>query len=140
MSGTREHALLVEREARCPGTMPPLHVRSVDERLIVAEGKLTVFVGDEIVTARMGDSVEIPAGEPRTFRVDSDGARWLVLTTVRSVARFEDFGRALAIPIGNSWTAEDEATVGAIAGANGIEILGPPGTLPADLHAARAAA
>jgi hypothetical protein len=135
-----ERPLLVPRDAGAAGAMPPLHVRDVDERLIVVEGQLTVFVGSELVTARKGDTVDVPAGRPRTFRVDTDGARWLVLTTVRSVARFEDFGRALAVPVGNSWTAEDEAATAAIGEPNGIEILGPPGTLPSDLHAARAAA
>ena len=134
-----ERTLLIPREGRA-GTMPPLHLRRVDERIIVAHGRLTIFVGSQTLTARTGDTVDLPAGAPRTYRVESHAARWLVLTTVRSVARYEDFGRALAVPVGNSWTPEDEATVGAIAAANEIEILGPPGTLPADLAAARAAA
>jgi quercetin dioxygenase-like cupin family protein len=136
----REKTLLVEREAARQGAMPPLHVRSVDETCIVVDGTITFFVGTEVVTGRKGDTIRIPAGRPRTYRIDSEGARWRVLTTVRSAVRFEEFGRALAVPVGRSWTPEDEATVAAIGAENGIEILGSPGTLPADLQAARAAA
>jgi hypothetical protein len=134
-----ERTLLIPRDGR-GGEMSPLHVRGVDERIIVSDGRLTIFAGARTIVARKGDTVDVAAGEARTYRVDSDSARWLVLTSVQSVARYEDFGRALAVPVGNSWTPEDEATVGAIAAANGIELLGPPGTLPADLVAGRAAA
>ena len=128
---------LVEREARGRGVMPPLYAHDEDETFRVLVGEMTFHVGGDVVRATAGDIVVAPAGVARTYRVDSDGARWLVLTHVASVRRFEDFGRALAVPTGEEragWPSHEEAqSLAAIAGANGISVLGPPGMLPGDL-------
>jgi mannose-6-phosphate isomerase-like protein (cupin superfamily) len=128
---------LVEREARGRGLMAPLYAHGEDETFRVLAGEVTFFVGDEVVRARAGDIVIAPRGLPRTYRVESDGARWLVLTRLDSVSRFEDFGRALACPPSadrTSWpSAEELQSLSAIAAANGIRVLGPPGMLPEDL-------
>ena len=122
-------AALVERSAR-GGAMAPLHVRGEDEVYRVVEGLVTFFVGDETVSAAAGDVVVAPAGVARTVRVESSSARWLVLTRVESLPRFEDFGRALAPP-SEDWPSLDEvAALSAIAAANGIDVVGPPGALP----------
>ena len=135
----RARPVLVERSATARGAMPPLHARAEDETYYVVAGDVTFFVGDEVVQASSGDVVVAPSGVPRTYRVESDGARWLVLTRVASVTRFEDFGRAHAVPDRARlprWSADaDAAGVGAIAAANDISVLGPPGTFPADLPA-----
>jgi mannose-6-phosphate isomerase-like protein (cupin superfamily) len=128
---------LVEREARGRGVMPPLYVHDEDETFRVLVGEMTFYVGVEVVRATAGDIVVAPRGLARTYRIDSEGARWLVLTHVASVSRFEDFGRALALPMGEeraSWPSAEEAqSLAAIAGANGIRVLGPPGMVPTDL-------
>ena len=123
---------LVERRAHSAGVMPPLHVRGQDETFRVLAGELTFFVGDEVVRARAGDYVVAPSGTPRTYRVESNGARWLVLTRVVSVSRFEDFGRAHAEPLDDGgWPSPEELqSLTAIAAANGIRILGAPGRVP----------
>ena len=123
-------AVAVERAASRAGLMPPLHARDEDESYHVLEGELTFYVGDDTVRAGSGDRVVAPRGVPRTFRVESERARWLVVTRVRSVERFEDFGRALARPVPGWPSADEAATVTAIGAANGIEVLGPPGSLP----------
>ncbi|MEA2309885.1 MAG: hypothetical protein QOI65_2171 [Thermoleophilaceae bacterium] len=122
---------LVERRARA-GSMPPLHVRDEDETYRVAEGRVTFFVGGDEVAAGPGAVVVAPAGAPRTFRAETHDARWLVVTRVCSLARFEDFGRAVSAPVvGGAWPSlEEAASVAAIGRANGIELLGPPGVLP----------
>jgi mannose-6-phosphate isomerase-like protein (cupin superfamily) len=125
---------LVERSAR-RGHMPPLHRRDEDETYRVVSGRVTFFVDGYAVVASAGDVVVAPAGVPRTFRADSDDARWLALTRVRARERFEDFGRAVGEPVpeplADGWFASEEAaTVASIARCNGIEILGPPGALP----------
>ena len=126
--------LLTEREAGA-GAMPPLHARDRDETYHVVRGSMTFFVGDDVLHAQEGELVVVPRGKPRTFRVESERARWLVLTRARSALRYEDFGRALAVPSGGAvWsTPDDAAAVTAIAQANEIAILGPPGMLPSDL-------
>jgi quercetin dioxygenase-like cupin family protein len=125
-------AALVERHAGRSGLMPPLHAHDEDETFRVVSGELTFFVGEEVVRARAGDVVVAPRGAARTYRVESDGARWLVLTRLASVARFEDFGRALAEPSADGrWPSEEELrSLRAIAAAKGIELLGPPGAVP----------
>jgi mannose-6-phosphate isomerase-like protein (cupin superfamily) len=122
---------LVERAAR-GGSMAPLHARDNEsETYRVLEGLVTFFVGGESVSAGPGDVVVAPAGVSRTFRVESPDARWLVLTRVRSLSLFEDFGRAAAPALAGDWPSLDElTTLAAIAAANDIVVLGPPGALP----------
>jgi quercetin dioxygenase-like cupin family protein len=125
---------MVERTAP-EGSMPPLLRRDESETYRVLSGEVVFFVGADIVWARAGDVVVAPAGEPRTFRVASEDARWLVLTQVRSLDRFTDFGRAVSRPLEEpaaGWPSSHElAAVASMGAANGIELLGPPGALPA---------
>jgi mannose-6-phosphate isomerase-like protein (cupin superfamily) len=128
----RGRIVAVERHATGPGVMPPLHRRDEDESYHVLEGSLTFFVEDEVRPAAAGEVVVAPRGARRTFRVESRRARWVVLTRAGSPSRFEDFGRALACPAGG-WSSEDEAArVAALGAPNGIEVLGPPGSLPSE--------
>lgn len=129
-AAVRARLVLVERRAPRAGVMPPLHAHAEDAQYEVLEGRLTFFVGGEVVRARSGEAVPVAAGEPHTFRVESAGSRWVVTTRVASPARFDDLGLALADPV-DEWPDADElAAVEAIAAANGIAILGPPGRLP----------
>src|SRR3954449_9893526 len=127
------HAAMLERSAP-EGHMPPLVRRDEQETYRVLAGEVVFFVGNDMVWAGPGDVVVAPAGVARTFRASSEGARWLVLTHVRSLDRFTDFGRAVSTPLADpyaGWPSVDErAAVESIAAANGIELLGPPGALP----------
>jgi mannose-6-phosphate isomerase-like protein (cupin superfamily) len=124
---------LVERTAP-EGAMPPLYRRDEAETYRVLEGEVLFFIGDEIVPAGPGDVVVAAAGAERAFRVESEDARWLVLTRVTSLELFLDFNRAVvepvAVPISGWPSAEEETALGSIGAANGIELLGPPGVLP----------
>lgn len=129
----RGQATMVERSAPA-GTMAPLLRRDEKETYRVLDGQVVFFVESDVVWAQPGDVVVAPAGAERTFRVDSDGARWLVVTHVRSLERFADFGRAVSPPAADppaGWPSEHErAAVAALGEPNGIELLGPPGALP----------
>src|SRR3954463_12697426 len=107
----RAQPAMVERSA-ATGMMAPLLRRDEGETYRVLEGEVVFFVGDDVVWARAGDVVVAPAGVERTFRVDSDrGARWLVVTHVRSLDRFTDFGRAVGAPLPDpsaGWPSESE--------------------------------
>jgi len=129
-----ERVVAIESARLTRGSMPPLHTHDRDETFQVLEGEVVFFVGDEIVDGRAGDVVVAPRDVPRTYRVASGTARWLVVTALRSPVRYEDFTRAVTCPdASGSWPSpEEEATVAAIASANGITVLGPPGALPAD--------
>jgi quercetin dioxygenase-like cupin family protein len=131
---------VIESATLPAGTMPPLHVRDRDETYHVLNGAVTFYVGEEVVTASAGEVAVAPAGVLRTYRVTSETARWLVLTTLDSLARYEDFMRAVArgwdvdAVSDGVWPSEDEAfAVAAIAAANGIDVVGPPGMRPCDL-------
>jgi glyoxylate utilization-related uncharacterized protein len=113
----------------------PLHVHHADdEGFYVLEGELTLWVGDEQHVLRAGEGVLAPRGVPHTLRVGDRDARWLVTSTP---AGFEGFVRAVG-------STEPQAALPSpddlprVAAEHGIEILGPPGMLPAEL-AARAA-
>ena len=117
------------------GEMPPLHVHAADESFHVLEGSLTVYLGEDAVRLEAGETLIAPGGIPHTYRAESAKARVLTMSRVDSAARYDDFLRAVARPSESeapAWaTAEDEATVSAIAAAAGITVLSPPGELPA---------
>jgi hypothetical protein len=133
ISKTRTQVAVVERTGR-RGQMAPLHSRDEGELYQVLHGEVTFFIDGEVVPSEPCDVIVAPAGAQRTFRVDSDDARWIVSTRVNSLERYVDFGRAVAEPLSRfsrTWpSAEEQATVAAMAAANGIEVLGPPGDLP----------
>jgi mannose-6-phosphate isomerase-like protein (cupin superfamily) len=126
---------IVERAAAA-GQMAPLVRRDEAEAYRVVEGEVTFFVDGEVVEAEPGDVVVAAAGAARTFRVESESARWTVVTRVASLERFLDFGRAVSEaldPPSLEWPSPSEqAVVAAIGAENGIELLGPPGALPGD--------
>jgi mannose-6-phosphate isomerase-like protein (cupin superfamily) len=105
------------------GDMPPLHVHHThDEGFLVLEGELSLFLPDREIALRAGEFVLAPRGVPHTYQVGEAPARWLNISTPAS---FEAFVEEVA--------ALDEVTPEALAVAaaqRGIEILGPPGTMP----------
>src|SRR5215471_15412183 len=78
------------------GDSPPLHVhRTEDELFHVVEGTLRVRLGGDDVQLGAGDTCLAPKGVPHTYRVESERARWLVVTTNGD---FEGFVRAAGRP------------------------------------------
>jgi quercetin dioxygenase-like cupin family protein len=67
---------------------PPLHTHPQDESYIVLDGRLTVKAGDERFQLEPGGTAVVPMGVPHTFRVDSETARVLVLSTPAGLDRF----------------------------------------------------
>src|SRR5258708_2108779 len=60
---------------------PPLHTHPQDESYVVLEGELTVVAADERFRLGPGSTAVVPIGVGHTFRVESDTARVLVLST-----------------------------------------------------------
>jgi quercetin dioxygenase-like cupin family protein len=60
---------------------PPLHTHPQDETYVVLEGRLTLLAGDRRLELGPGAAGLAPAGVPHTFRVESDTARVLLLST-----------------------------------------------------------
>ena len=67
---------------------PPLHTHPQDESYIVLDGELTIHAGERRFTLRAGEAAAVPIGVAHTFRVDSDTARVLVLSTPAGLERF----------------------------------------------------
>ncbi|MGZ4329700.1 MAG: cupin domain-containing protein [Solirubrobacteraceae bacterium] len=67
---------------------PPLHTHPQDESYIVLDGQLTVRAGADRFELEGGGIGVVPAGVAHTFRVDSETARVLVLSTPAGIERF----------------------------------------------------
>ena len=82
------------------GAAPPLHSHPQDETFYVLDGDVTVWVESDERSLRVGDVACARAGVPHTFRVESDTARMLFLSTPAGI---EDYVRALAEPARWPW-------------------------------------
>lgn len=120
-------------------SLVPLHVHDEDESFYVLEGRLTLYVGDQVLELEPGMSAIGPKNVPHVYSVDSEeGARFLVMTTP---GRFEDFVRAASRPaelpvrptLDGAPTEEQAEAITRAAAENGITLLGPPGMLPSEL-------
>ena len=67
---------------------PPLHTHPQDESYVVLDGRLTVQAGTDRFELAAGGVAVIPMGVPHSFRVDSDTARVLLLSTPAGIERF----------------------------------------------------
>ena len=85
--------LVDERASR--GESVPLHRHPQDmESFYVLEGEVTLYVGDRPgVLAPAGSFAHVPGGTVHGFRVESDTARYLILTT----PRHGEFYRAITL-------------------------------------------
>lgn len=110
-------------------TEPPLHIHHrEDEAWYVLDGKMTFYIGDEVLEATAGSFVFAPRGIPHTFTVDVEPTRVLVFA---SPAGFEQFALELGEPAagderpaGLSLPAPE--VLGPVAERYGIEVVGPP--------------
>jgi len=115
------------------GDQPPLHVhREDDEGFYVLEGRLRLWVGKAEIELGPGEFALAPHGIPHTFRVESpEGARWLVTS---ATGDFDKFVVAYGDPADEHRLPDpvepDLDRLGALAADHGIDLLGPPGTLP----------
>lgn len=105
------------------GDMSPLHVHHThDEGFLLLEGELSLFLPGREIALHPGEFVLAPRGVPHTYQVGDAPARWLIVSTPASFEQFVEDVAAL-----DEVTPEALAAVGA---PHGIEILGPPVTMP----------
>jgi quercetin dioxygenase-like cupin family protein len=118
-------ALIDERAER--GASVPLHLHAQDmESFYVLEGEITFYIGEQHrVRATAGAFVHLPAGTVHGFRIESETARYLILTT----PRHGDFYRAITLPSREGGQPPLESIEGAKikqAGQEyGISVVGP---------------
>jgi quercetin dioxygenase-like cupin family protein len=82
------------------GASPPLHSHPQDETFYILDGEATVWIEDRSELCRAGAIVFAPGGTPHSFRVLSDTARMLVLSTPAGIERYV---RALSEPAAWPW-------------------------------------
>lgn len=99
------------------GAAPPLHSHPQDETICVLDGELTAWIvepdllgsegsdpptwiAEQAQRCGPGSVVYAPGGTPHTFRIESDTARILTLSTPAGI---EEFARTLAEPARWSW-------------------------------------
>jgi quercetin dioxygenase-like cupin family protein len=87
-------ALVEERAIR--GEAIPLHKHDADvESFYVLDGEITFYLSEQPgLRVRAGGFVHIPEGTVHGFRIDSEVARYLILTTPRHA----EFYRAISLP------------------------------------------
>jgi quercetin dioxygenase-like cupin family protein len=72
-----------------PGSEPPRHVHTrEDEIVIIKEGTITYFVGDDIISAVPGDTVVLPKNVPHNFVITSEKMKVTLVTTSGSFGEF----------------------------------------------------
>ncbi|MCA9877887.1 MAG: quercetin 2,3-dioxygenase [Thermomicrobiales bacterium] len=109
------------------GVGTPLHRhREDDEAFYVLEGEMSFYLGHgEPIRACAGSFVHVPGGTVHAFRVESETARYLILTT----PQHERFYRAIAEPAqARSIPLEapmDMEMIGAACEAYAVESVGP---------------
>jgi quercetin dioxygenase-like cupin family protein len=102
----------------------PIHVHRHDcEVFVVLEGTLRVVVDGQEHEAGAGCAAVLPAGRPHGFVVTSESARYL---TVHHGPAFEQF---IAAAADEGVDIPDPERLTEIAGAHGIDIVGPPPVL-----------
>jgi quercetin dioxygenase-like cupin family protein len=67
---------------------PPMHTHPQDESYFMLEGRLTIQAGDQRFELEPGGAAVVPMRVPHTFRVDSEEARVLVLSTPAGIEGF----------------------------------------------------
>jgi quercetin dioxygenase-like cupin family protein len=108
---------------------PPLHTHPQDESYVVLEGRLTIQAGEQRFELEAGGAALVPMGVAHTFRVDSETARVLVLSTPAGLERMV---RDCAAPASSSTLPPADAPrpapeeLARIFEAHGQVNLGPP--------------
>jgi quercetin dioxygenase-like cupin family protein len=115
------------------GDMPPLHVHHVDdETFLVLDGEISFHADGRVLRGGPGSVFLAPRGIPHVYRVESGTARWQVISSPPAFPEFllEASVPAEAMTLPDRPPAIGPEQVTGIAARFGIEILGPPGTLP----------
>lgn len=110
------------------GMATPLHSQPEDdETFYILEGELTFYLEDgRPLAASTGSFVHLPAGTPHAYRVDSETARLLNITTPQHESFFRAAGEPAQERTLPPQTPPDMDKLTAAADEYGVEILGPP--------------
>ena len=112
------------------GMAVPMHVHThEDEAFYVLEGEVDMHIGDEVISASRGSFLWGPRTVPHAFRIESDTAKVLIVSTPGGFDRFffqtgtPATARSLPPP---ATTPPDLDAIVATARELGVDIVGPP--------------
>lgn len=125
-ASTGDAFCLVDEQAH-RGESVPLHRHEEDmESFYVLEGELAIFIGEGPgVRARAGSFAHIPGGVVHGFRVESDQARYLILTTPHHGQFYRAITHASQADGAAPPEAVTESQIMQAARDYGIELVGP---------------
>ncbi|HEY6960276.1 MAG TPA: cupin domain-containing protein [Gaiellaceae bacterium] len=114
------------------GAAPPLHTHPQDETFYVLDGALTVWAEESASSCGRGDVVFVPGGVPHAFRVESETARLLFVSTPAGI---DAYVADLSEPAGWPWLPPPPDgprvpfdRLEAVERAHGVVRVGPPPT------------
>lgn len=121
---------LVDEVGRKGDTVPLHKHNGDDESFYVLEGEISISLdGGEPVRAPKGSFSHIPAGSVHGFRVESESARYLILTTAQHGAFYLAITDPSNADGSSPQTSVDGSRIGAACKEYGVEFLGPfPGS------------
>jgi quercetin dioxygenase-like cupin family protein len=119
------YSIIEDMAIKGDGTPLHRHVED-DEAFYVLNGQMTFYLGDDVpLRADAGSFVHIPGGTVHAFRVDSETARYLIITT----PQHERFYRAICVPAQHRGlppeTPMDMEKIGSACEAFRVEGVGP---------------
>jgi len=111
-----------------PGSSPLWHIHHrEDESFYVLEGRVTYYVGDQVIEAEPGAFVWLPRGVAHTFRVEgTEPARLLEIVAPTGLWDFfKEMGEPARERTLPPLRLPDPETLRSVAARYGIEMLGP---------------
>lgn len=122
--------LWVQEAYGAAGYATPVHRHTrEDEAFYVLEGELTLYVGDDVITATPGSFAWAPRDVAHAFCVESPTARFLAFSTDGGMDKFffatGEPAASLELPPPPPGPPDIDALVAAM-GEYGVEMVGPP--------------
>jgi mannose-6-phosphate isomerase-like protein (cupin superfamily) len=111
----------------------PLHIHHHEsETFYVLDGVLRVHIPERSVELHVGDAFYTPLGVEQMYQVISDEARWLVLSAPGGFDEFlvEQSGPTAGDEIVPDASGGHHQSSASVLSKKGLEVLGPPGTMP----------
>jgi quercetin dioxygenase-like cupin family protein len=129
-TSARTGGLWVQEARGARGYASPVHTHArEDEAFYVLDGEITVYVGDETITATPGSFLWAPRNLPHAYCVESPEARFLAFSTDSAFDRFffatGQPANAPTLPPPPDGPPDIPALVAALA-EHGVEMVGPP--------------
>lgn len=126
-SAATDGQLMMTSTSMADGDAAPLHVHArEDEVFVVLTGSVVIWCGEERQEVGPGGVAFLPRDAPHAYRATSGDTRVVTLTTPGGLEGFfRGAGHDVTQPKPDGWVISP-ATMGPVATAHGVTLLGPP--------------